>query len=781
MLNKLRNNIGAVILIAILGLVLLGATYANVGPTTDFEGDVGVPAGSGYYIDDVLMAYSDVGAQQLDTALTNISALTYVSPSFIKLTADDTYEVRTLAETKEDLNLNYVENLKVKLDATEAPAAATDDITLGYVIGSRWFDVTNDKEYVCLDNTDGAAVWTETTGAGGGAGTFLELTDTPVAYDDGKYAKSTAAGIVFDTPAGSGDMSKSTYDIDEDNDIDVAAGGTEKSSWTQYCIPYLSGTTAFGEIPVGTAGQVLKVSAGATGYEFADETGGGASELSDLSDVNTSTPTDKFVLIADGTDFESRALVEADISDLGTYLTDITDESIFDLSDSGVDPNADKYPMWDDDPGIIVWGDAPSSYTNLTSFINQTAWRLFYSNTDGDVTEVALGTDGQVFTSAGVDVAPSFEDAGGAGEVNTASNIGTGAEVYSAKDGVDLEFRKIEAGSDKIDISWYTEGEYSLKESYTLDSAGYSNLYLNHDNMQTFTTTDSYNISKVSVRVKSKNGTPNTDITVEIKAVDGDHKPTGAALASGTIPKASISTTIAYYDCVFNSSYLLSAATEYAIVVSSDISGVNPYYQYKETTGTYSDGVGMSSANGGSDWTDYDNDFYFKNYTKVLAYKDQIEIDVVPAEIPLDTLGSPTDITTLDASTTAHGLLPKLPFSGDLLSTTTVSFAADADTTLYTVPTGKRCVLTHAIVVTAADAGATTTISIGANGAETDFIPANTLSNLDAQYDSVILQPIPNTTPLKIKSYAAATVIEAQVASQSGSADNTVYLFGITY
>ena len=189
----------------------------------------------------------------------------------------------------------------------------------------------------------------------------------------------------------------------------------------------------------------------------------------------------------------------------------------------------------------------------------------------------------------------------------------------------------------------------------------------------------------------------------------------------------------------------------------------------------------MSSANGGSDWTDYDNDFYFKNYTKVLAYKDQIEIDVVPAEIPLDTLGSPTDITTLDASTTAHGLLPKLPFSGDLLSTTTVSFAADADTTLYTVPTGKRCVLTHAIVVTAADAGATTTISIGANGAETDFIPANTLSNLDAQYDSVILQPIPNTTPLKIKSYAAATVIEAQVASQSGSADNTVYLFGITY
>lgn len=49
--------------------------------------------------------------------------------------------------------------------------------------------------------------------------------------------------------------------------------------------------------------------------------GGGASELSDLSDVHTSTPTDKNVLVADGVDWESRALVEADISDLGSYQT----------------------------------------------------------------------------------------------------------------------------------------------------------------------------------------------------------------------------------------------------------------------------------------------------------------------------------------------------------------------------------------------------------------------------------------------------------------------------
>lgn len=60
------------------------------------------------------------------------------------------------------------------------------------------------------------------------------------------------------------------------------------------------------------------------------ETGGagGASELSDLSDVNTSTPTNRNVLVADGVDFESRALVEADISDLGSYTDASADENI---------------------------------------------------------------------------------------------------------------------------------------------------------------------------------------------------------------------------------------------------------------------------------------------------------------------------------------------------------------------------------------------------------------------------------------------------------------------
>jgi len=118
-----------------------------------------------------------------------------------------------------------------------------------------------------------------------------------------------------------------------------------------------------------------------------------------------------------------------------------------------------------------------------------------------------------------------------------------------------------------------------------------------------------------------------------------------------------------------------------------------------------------------------------------------------------------------------------------LLSTTTVALNADADTTLYTVPTWKRCVLSHAILVVGADAG-TTDISIGQNGAETDFVGAIDLGNLDAANDACRLAPVPvsaSSSAAKEKSYAAGTVIEAKVTNHAGGASNTLYLYGMLY
>jgi len=112
-----------------------------------------------------------------------------------------------------------------------------------------------------------------------------------------------------------------------------------------------------------------------------------------------------------------------------------------------------------------------------------------------------------------------------------------------------------------------------------------------------------------------------------------------------------------------------------------------------------------------------------------------------------------------------------------LLSVNTLSLAATGTTTLYTVPAGKRCILTKAYLVAGGSAG-TSTLTIGQVGALTDFLGTQTLSNLTAQNDAVILSPVPSATPPKQKSYNEGTVIQANVTSASGSATNTIYLFG---
>lgn len=57
---------------------------------------------------------------------------------------------------------------------TAAPTAS-DDSSAGYALDDRWLDETNDKEYVAVDVSVGAAVWKETTSTGGGATSNLLL------------------------------------------------------------------------------------------------------------------------------------------------------------------------------------------------------------------------------------------------------------------------------------------------------------------------------------------------------------------------------------------------------------------------------------------------------------------------------------------------------------------------------------------------------------------------------------------------------------------------------
>ncbi|GAH43151.1 unnamed protein product [marine sediment metagenome] len=58
--------VSVLIICLLFSIIAIGApTYVNVGPITDFEGDVGVPDGSGYYISDVL--FSTTGLVDVST------------------------------------------------------------------------------------------------------------------------------------------------------------------------------------------------------------------------------------------------------------------------------------------------------------------------------------------------------------------------------------------------------------------------------------------------------------------------------------------------------------------------------------------------------------------------------------------------------------------------------------------------------------------------------------------------------------------------------------------
>lgn len=75
-----------------------------------------------------------------------------------------------------------------------------------------------------------------------------------------------------------------------------------------------------------------------------------------------------------------------------------------------------------DSATIAVWNFA----ANLNDFDDQTAWRIFYSNTDGDVTELALGASGTYLKSDGASSAPTWVTPGGAGDITDVWGCATG-------------------------------------------------------------------------------------------------------------------------------------------------------------------------------------------------------------------------------------------------------------------------------------------------------------------------------------------------------------------
>ena len=114
-----------------------------------------------------------------------------------------------------------------------------------------------------------------------------------------------------------------------------------------------------------------------------------------------------------------------------------------------------------------------------------------------------------------------------------------------------------------------------------------------------------------------------------------------------------------------------------------------------------------------------------------------------------------------------------------LLSSTAIAdLSSETQTTLYTVPVGKKLILHSAFLEVADDVGAALVVTIGQNGAVTDFVGTTNGDNLDADEDCILVAPVPSATPAKQKIYAAGTVIELDVATAGNAVAGVLHLFG---
>lgn len=252
-------------------------------------------------------------------------------------TADQTDAEIVAALTGEDITAN-----SITLNAGDVFINRTGDAANATLL----MNADDGQQARVLLRTAGSIRWnvqkTQALETGSDAGSDFQI----VAYDDSGVSK----GAVID-------ISRSDLSVDFSNDVDVGGALTvstvavptisSASTLTNKVIDGDNNTisnldignevewAAIGDVTDRTAftsgDKVLIFEAGVgmrkVDYDDLPGAGGGASQLSDLSDVNTSTATNRNVLVADGVDWESRALVEADISDLGSYLTSVNNSN----------------------------------------------------------------------------------------------------------------------------------------------------------------------------------------------------------------------------------------------------------------------------------------------------------------------------------------------------------------------------------------------------------------------------------------------------------------------
>lgn len=110
-----------------------------------------------------------------------------------------------------------------------------------------------------------------------------------------------------------------------------------------------------------------------------------------------------------------------------------------------------------------------------------------------------------------------------------------------------------------------------------------------------------------------------------------------------------------------------------------------------------------------------------------------------------------------------------------ILASVSVNLNAVATTNLYVGPSEKKYIVDHVKPrELSADAGSTV-LTLGQSGAKTDFLGAQTLSNLNAAGKTTKLMPVPAATPVATVEYAAGIIFVVDVTTAAGSACTAIF------
>lgn len=317
---------------------------------------------------------------------------------------------------------------------------------------------TNKANASCFASESAFNACFDLTWAAGGSGytnltSFVDQTAWRVFYSDGsgdvKELALGASGTVLKSNGASAAPSFQADDVGSGS-FTYPGAGVPNSTGSAWGTSYTVGTAANNLVQLNASSQLPAVSAALlTNFPTLNQnTTGSAATLTTARTIA-------------GTSFNGSANIDISYANLtnrptlGTsaqYNVGTGANNIIQLNSSGELPfdipskaNASCFASESAFNACFDLTWATGGYTNLTSFVAQTPWRVFYSNADGDVVELALGASGTVLKSNGASAAPSFQadaTAEGAGYVSTPPTY-----------------------SDEA----CTAGQYALSESYRYD------------------------------------------------------------------------------------------------------------------------------------------------------------------------------------------------------------------------------------------------------------------------------------------------------------------------